>query len=117
MGLIASIVCVFAMFHLQIKILWPDLFIIETLPPPFFQPYAPGETNAVTKQSIYLVTNKYIIIHFGFLFVNFRDTDMIDKIVKSLKLKIQTRDSRQDARVHLQAITSQWLPLSNAVLG
>ncbi|KAK2157074.1 hypothetical protein LSH36_199g01022 [Paralvinella palmiformis] len=45
-----------------------------------------------------------------------RDTDMIDKIVKSLKLKIQTRDSRQDARVHLQAITSQWLPLSNAVL-
>ena len=42
---------------------------------------------------------------------------MIEKIVKSLNLKIALRDSRHaDPRVQLTAITSQWLPVSKAVL-
>ncbi|XP_013413557.1 elongation factor-like GTPase 1 isoform X1 [Lingula anatina] len=46
-----------------------------------------------------------------------KDKEMIEKIVKSLNLNIPPRDSRHtDARVHLQAIVSQWLPLSKAVL-
>ena len=42
---------------------------------------------------------------------------MIEKIVTSLNLKIAVRDSRHaDPRVQLTAITSQWLPVSKAVL-
>lgn len=46
-----------------------------------------------------------------------KDKEMTDKIIKSLNLKISARDSRSDPKVHLQAICSQWLPLSKAVLG
>lgn len=46
-----------------------------------------------------------------------KDKEMTEKIVKSLNLKISARDSRSDAKVHLQAICGQWLPLSKAVLG
>ncbi|XP_077988979.1 elongation factor-like GTPase 1 [Glandiceps talaboti] len=46
-----------------------------------------------------------------------RDREKIEKIVKSLNLKITARDARHtDSRVHLQAILSQWIPLSKAVL-
>ncbi|KAL5005381.1 hypothetical protein ScPMuIL_018837 [Solemya velum] len=46
-----------------------------------------------------------------------RDKEMAEKIVRSLNLKISVRDMRHtDARVHLQAITSQWMPISRAVL-
>ena len=42
----------------------------------------------------------------------------MEKIVKSLNLKIPVRDMRHnDSRVQLQAICSQWLALSKAVLG
>ena len=40
-----------------------------------------------------------------------------EQIVKSLKLKISARDSRYtDSRVYLQAVFSQWLPLSKSLL-
>ena len=43
---------------------------------------------------------------------------MLQKIVQSLNLKMTTRDMRHtDAKVQLQAVCSQWLPLANAVLG
>ncbi|KAJ8304546.1 hypothetical protein KUTeg_018129 [Tegillarca granosa] len=42
---------------------------------------------------------------------------MIEKIVKSLGLTISARDARHnDFRVKLQSITSQWMPVSKAVL-
>ena len=51
------------------------------------------------------------------LSVLIRDRDRIEKIVKSMNLKISARDSRHtDPRVHLFAICSQWLPLASAVL-
>ncbi|KAH3836724.1 elongation factor-like GTPase 1 [Dreissena polymorpha] len=47
-----------------------------------------------------------------------KDKEMTEKIVKSLDLKIGLRETRQsDTRVQLQAMMSQWLPLSRAVLG
>ena len=47
-----------------------------------------------------------------------RDKDMMEKIVKSLNLKIAPRDSRHnDPRVQLQAVMGQWLPVSQSVLG
>nr|XP_033776855.1 elongation factor-like GTPase 1 isoform X2 [Geotrypetes seraphini] len=46
-----------------------------------------------------------------------REKEKIDKIVSSLGLKISTRESRHsDPKVHLSAICSQWLPVSQAVL-
>ncbi|XP_074862728.1 elongation factor-like GTPase 1 [Carettochelys insculpta] len=46
-----------------------------------------------------------------------RDKEKIDKIVTSLGLKIGARESRHsDPKVHLNAICSQWLPISQAVL-
>ncbi|CAL9702190.1 unnamed protein product [Knipowitschia caucasica] len=46
-----------------------------------------------------------------------RDKDKVDKVVTSLGVKIQTRDSRNsDPKVLLSAICTQWLPLSQAVL-
>jgi len=46
-----------------------------------------------------------------------RDKNLIEKITTSLNLKILPRDSRNaDARVHLQAICGQWLPLADAAL-
>ncbi|XP_005104612.1 elongation factor-like GTPase 1 [Aplysia californica] len=46
-----------------------------------------------------------------------KDSAMTEKIVKSLGLTITTRDTRhKDPRILLQAIMSQWLPLSDAVL-
>ena len=46
-----------------------------------------------------------------------RDKARIEKIVNSMNLKISARDSRHtDARVHLFAICSQWVPLASAVL-
>ncbi|GAB1607399.1 elongation factor-like GTPase 1 [Argonauta hians] len=45
-----------------------------------------------------------------------KDKEMIAKIVNSLNLKISARDSRSEPKLHLQAICSQWLPLSDAVL-
>ncbi|KAM4747337.1 elongation factor-like GTPase 1 [Rhinophrynus dorsalis] len=46
-----------------------------------------------------------------------REKDKIDKIVSSLGLKIGPRDSRHsDPKVHVNAICSQWLPISHAVL-
>ncbi|XP_006030284.1 elongation factor-like GTPase 1 [Alligator sinensis] len=46
-----------------------------------------------------------------------RDKDKIDKIITSLELKIGAREARHvDPRVHLNAICSQWLPISEAVL-
>ncbi|KAL4228082.1 Elongation factor-like GTPase 1 [Mactra antiquata] len=45
------------------------------------------------------------------------DKEMIEKIVKSLNLKISARDLRHnDPRVLLQALIAQWLPVSDAVL-
>jgi ribosome assembly protein 1 len=47
-----------------------------------------------------------------------RDKDMIEKIVNSLGLKVSTRDIKHnDPKVQIKAITAQWLPLSDAVLG
>ena len=46
-----------------------------------------------------------------------RDKEQIEKIVKSMKLKISARDSRHTSpRVHLFAVCSQWLPLAEEVL-
>ncbi|XP_078386576.1 elongation factor-like GTPase 1 isoform X2 [Cetorhinus maximus] len=46
-----------------------------------------------------------------------RDKEKIDKIVNSLGLTILPRDSRHtDPKVHLNAICTQWLPISHAVL-
>ncbi|NXU60080.1 EFL1 GTPase, partial [Turnix velox] len=46
-----------------------------------------------------------------------RDKEKIEKIVTSLGLKIGPRESRHaDPKVHLNAICSQWLPISDAVL-
>ncbi|XP_053933390.1 elongation factor-like GTPase 1 [Cuculus canorus] len=46
-----------------------------------------------------------------------RDKEKIEKIVTSLGLKIGPRESQHaDPKVHLNAICSQWLPLSDAVL-
>ncbi|XP_038669214.1 elongation factor-like GTPase 1 [Scyliorhinus canicula] len=46
-----------------------------------------------------------------------RDKEKIDKIVNSLGLTILPRDSRHtDPKVHLNAICTQWLPISQAVL-
>ncbi|KAG6927229.1 elongation factor like GTPase 1, partial [Chelydra serpentina] len=46
-----------------------------------------------------------------------RDKEKIDKIVTSLGLKIGARESRHaDPKVHLNAICTQWLPISQAVL-
>ncbi|XP_030433422.1 elongation factor-like GTPase 1 isoform X2 [Gopherus evgoodei] len=47
----------------------------------------------------------------------FGDKEKIDKIVTSLGLKVGARESRHaDPKVHLNAICSQWLPISQAVL-
>lgn len=47
----------------------------------------------------------------------YRDKEKIEKIVTSLGLKIGARESRHaDPKVHLNAICSQWLPISDAVL-
>uniref|UniRef100_A0A665TJ38 Elongation factor-like 1 n=1 Tax=Echeneis naucrates TaxID=173247 RepID=A0A665TJ38_ECHNA len=46
-----------------------------------------------------------------------RDKEKVDKVVKSLGVKLMARDSRHsDAKVLLTAICSQWLPVSQAVL-
>eukprot|EP00079_Xenopus_tropicalis_P012755 XP_002940146.2 PREDICTED: elongation factor-like GTPase 1 [Xenopus tropicalis] len=46
-----------------------------------------------------------------------REKEKIDKIVLSLGLKISPRESRHsDPKVHVNAICSQWLPISQAVL-
>ncbi|XP_029430609.1 elongation factor-like GTPase 1 isoform X2 [Rhinatrema bivittatum] len=46
-----------------------------------------------------------------------REKEKIEKIVNSLGLKISSRESRHaDPKVHLGAICSQWLPISQAVL-
>ncbi|XP_061193189.1 elongation factor-like GTPase 1 [Saccostrea echinata] len=46
-----------------------------------------------------------------------RDKEKTEKIVTSLGLKIPPRDMRHsDGRVQLQAVCSQWLPVSSAVL-
>ncbi|XP_035410455.1 elongation factor-like GTPase 1 isoform X2 [Cygnus atratus] len=46
-----------------------------------------------------------------------RDKEKIEKIITSLGLKIGARESRHaDPKVHLNAICSQWLPISDAVL-
>ena len=46
-----------------------------------------------------------------------RDKEMTEKIVKSLDLKMTSRDTRHnDSRVQLQALMGQWLPVSKAVL-
>uniref|UniRef100_A0A8D0BAM0 Elongation factor-like 1 n=1 Tax=Salvator merianae TaxID=96440 RepID=A0A8D0BAM0_SALMN len=46
-----------------------------------------------------------------------RDKDKIDKIVSSLGLKIGAREMRHaDPKVQLNAICSQWLPISDAIL-
>ncbi|KAK7465188.1 hypothetical protein BaRGS_00037651 [Batillaria attramentaria] len=46
-----------------------------------------------------------------------RDKAMTEKIIKSLGLKIAPRDMRHsDPRVQLNAVISQWLPVSEAVL-
>lgn len=48
---------------------------------------------------------------------HYRDKEKIEKIVTSLGLKIGARESRHaDPKVHLNAICSQWLPISDAVL-
>lgn len=48
----------------------------------------------------------------------YRDKDMIEKIVNSLDLKVSPRDIKHnDPKVQIKAITTQWLPLSEAVLG
>lgn len=52
------------------------------------------------------------------LYVSYRDKEKIDKIVTSLGLKIGAREARHsDPKVQVNAICSQWLPVSHAVLG
>lgn len=47
-----------------------------------------------------------------------RDKEKIDKIVTSLGLRIGAREARHsDPKVQINAICSQWLPISHAVLG
>lgn len=47
-----------------------------------------------------------------------RDKEKLEKIVTSLGIKLTTRDLKHsDCKVQLQAVCSQWLPLSNTVLG
>uniref|UniRef100_A0A7N6APS5 Elongation factor-like 1 n=1 Tax=Anabas testudineus TaxID=64144 RepID=A0A7N6APS5_ANATE len=49
--------------------------------------------------------------------VNKRDKEKVEKVVASLGVKVMARDSRHsDPKVLLSAISSQWLPLSQAVL-
>src|SRR5271154_2771759 len=49
--------------------------------------------------------------------VDCRDSEKVEKIVKTLNLKILPRDLRaKDTRNLLSAIFSQWLPLSTSVL-
>ncbi|KAK3919473.1 Elongation factor-like GTPase 1 [Frankliniella fusca] len=46
-----------------------------------------------------------------------KDKEKLQKIVDSLKIKLTTRDMRHtDAKVQLQAVCSQWLPLASSVL-
>ncbi|KAM8973977.1 elongation factor-like GTPase 1 isoform 2-T2 [Pelodytes ibericus] len=46
-----------------------------------------------------------------------REKEKIEKMVSSLGLKINPRESRHsDPKVHINAICSQWLPISEAVL-
>ncbi|XP_063572343.1 golgin subfamily A member 6-like protein 22 [Pongo abelii] len=46
-----------------------------------------------------------------------KDKDKIDKIVTSLGLKIEAQEARHsDPKVQINAICSQWLPISHAVL-
>ncbi|XP_044135505.1 elongation factor-like GTPase 1 [Bufo gargarizans] len=46
-----------------------------------------------------------------------RENEKIDKIISSLGLKLSARESRHsDPKVHVNAICSQWLPISQAVL-
>ncbi|XP_071508602.1 elongation factor-like GTPase 1 [Diadema antillarum] len=46
-----------------------------------------------------------------------KDKEKMEKIVKSLGLKVASRDLRHnDPKIHLQAICHQWLPVSSAVL-
>ena len=46
-----------------------------------------------------------------------RDKEMTEKIIRSLGLKVTPRDMRhKDPHVQLSAVTSQWLPLADAVL-
>lgn len=46
-----------------------------------------------------------------------RDKEKIDKIVTSLGLRIGAREARHsDPKVQINAICSQWLPISHAVL-
>lgn len=46
-----------------------------------------------------------------------KDKEMTEKIIKSLGLQVAPRDMRHaDPRVKLYAVTSQWLPVSQAVL-
>ncbi len=48
----------------------------------------------------------------------YRDKERIEKIVRSMNLKVSARDARHtDSKIHLFAICSQWLPLATAVLG
>lgn len=50
--------------------------------------------------------------------MSYRDKERIDKIVRSLELKVSSRDlSHTDPRVRLSAICSRWLPLAPAILG
>ena len=73
--------------------------------------------KGITKMS---VSSTSLIMNSSTLYVSllfYRDKDMIEKIVTSLNLKIPVRESRHgDPRVQLTAITSQWLPVSKAVL-
>jgi len=47
----------------------------------------------------------------------FRDSAKIEKIVNTLKLKVQPRDLKiKDGKLLVNILMSQWLPLSNAVL-
>ena len=59
----------------------------------------------------------HLEIYLSTIFLISRDKDMIQKIITSLGLTIQSRDLRHnDPKVQLQAICSQWLPVSSAVL-
>ena len=47
-----------------------------------------------------------------------RDKEKMEKILRALSIQLPARDLRHsDARVQLQAICAQWLPLPAAVLG
>ena len=47
-----------------------------------------------------------------------KDKEMTEKIVQKLQLKVAPRDLKHsDPKVQVQAILSQWLPLSHSVLG